>query len=141
MTARVGVLQKIYEWVAAMGAKPEPPPAPRPVEEPLLRLPRLLMGTATLDGLRQNTVQLVVDALNSQNLTCKSPDLLQEGMQLSLDLLLQGVGPVKLRVEVEWVLLSSFGHSLGLKVLHAADSDTAQQLQQFIQLTRENSRG
>lgn len=140
MTARVGVLQKIYQWVAAMGTKPEAPVA-RVEEEPLWRLERMLVGMASLEGLRHNTVQLVVDALNSENITCKSRELLEEGTRLQLDLLLQGVGPVRLPVLVEWVLLSSFGHSVGLKVLHEPDSDTREKLQTFLRLARENARG
>jgi hypothetical protein len=61
-----------------------------------------------------------------------------EGTRLNLELLLQGVGHVKLPVVVDWVLLSSFGHSAGLKVLHTEES--RELLQEYLRLVKENLR-
>lgn len=139
MTTRIGLLQKIHQWVAAMSTKAEPAAPARPAEEPLHRLERLLVGIVCTRGLRMETAQVMVDGLSLDTITCKTRAVLAEGAQLELSLLLQGVGSVTLHVEVEWVLLSSFGHTLGLKVLH--DEGSREILESYLQLVKNNSRG
>jgi hypothetical protein len=138
VTTRIGLLQKIHEWVAAMTRKPDATVPERPAEEPLHRLERLLVGIVCTRGLRMETAQVMVDALSLDTITCKTRAVLREGDQLELSLLLQGVGSVTLHVEVDWVLLSSYGHTLGLKVLH--DEGSRELLNSYLQV-KNNSRG
>lgn len=122
-----------------MVARPEPLPIESTPEEPLLKLSRLLVGVASPSGNSGRGVQLMVDGMNSDTLTCKCRELVEEGSRLTLALLLTGVGHVKLQVQVDWVLLSSFGHSLGLRVLHS--DETREQLRTYVELQKNGSRG
>ena len=68
-----------------------------------------------------------------------SVELLQEGERLELAMLMQGVGHVRIPVTVEWVLLSSFGHSAGLHIDH--NDQTREIMASFVGLLQNNSRG
>ncbi len=137
MTARIGALGRLQAWVAQLLGKSEALPATEPAEE-LFKLPRLLMGLASSTAC-QRGVQVVVDAVNSTHLTCKSREKLVEGETYELAMLLQGVGHVRLKVSVEWVLLSNYGHSAGFVVNNDPQGQAA--LASFVQLTRSQSRG
>lgn len=140
MTARLGILQKFQAWMMALAGKPaETPPATQPKEQPLLRLSRLMVAIASPDGRRGGGMQVMVDALNHDQITCKSRELLQEGEKLELAMLMQGVGHVRIPVRVEWVLLSSFGHSAGLHIEH--NDQTREIMSAFVGLLQNNSRG
>ena len=81
----------------------------------------------------------MVDSLSREQLTCKSRELLAEGDEFKLQLLLTGVGPVSVTVVVDWVLLSSYGHSAGLKVRPEPDAQEA--LDAFVALQQAGLRG
>ena len=140
MTARakVGFFQKIFGWVVGMAERPIQEANQRE-EQPLVKLPRLIVAIASRDGRRGGGVQLMVDSINLEHLTCKSRELLEEGDRYELAMLLQGVGHVKLQVDVDWVLLSSYGHTAGLRVVHSDES--RELLGKFIHLVETGSRG
>ncbi len=117
----------------------ETPVLNQPGEQPLLRLSRMMVAIATPDGRRGGGTQLMVDALNHDQMTCKSRELLQEGEKLELAMLMQGIGHVRIPVRVEWVLLSSFGHSAGLHIEH--NDQTRETMATFVNLLENNSRG
>ena len=138
MTARIGSLAKFQAWIAHwLGRSESATPAAEAPEE-LYKLPRLLMGLASSPKC-QRGIQLVVDALNSTHITCKSREKLEEGQRYELAMLLQGVGHVRVKVLVEWVLLSNYGHSAGLILDEDPESQVA--LSAFIKLAQEQSRG
>ena len=140
MTARLGILQKFQAWMMALAGHPAEPSEPvQPQEKPLFKLSRLMVAIASPDGRRGGGLQLMVDALNEEQITCKSRELLQEGDRLELSMLLQGVGHVRIPVSVEWVLLSSFGHSAGLHIEHTAE--TREIMSSFLGLLQNNARG
>lgn len=141
MTARLGVLQKFQAWMMALAGRPAetPEPAPQPREQPLHKLSRLMVAIASPDGRRGGGTQVMVDALNQDQITCKSRELLQEGEKLELAMLMQGLGHVRIPVKVEWVLLSSFGHSAGLQIEH--NEQTREIMASFVHLLENNSRG
>lgn len=141
MTARLGILQKFQSWMMALAGRPAEPQAPAeiPKEQPLLRLSRLLVAMASPRGSRGGGTQIMVDALNLEQISCKSRELLKEGEELELAMLLQGVGHVRIPVTVEWVLISSFGHSAGLRIL--PDPQTQEIMSKFVNLLENNSRG
>ncbi|MCW5868138.1 MAG: hypothetical protein KIS61_12840, partial [Candidatus Eremiobacteraeota bacterium] len=74
--------------------------------------------------------KVAVTAVSLESLVCKTGRLEEEGAILRLELQWPDMEPVELNVEVEWVDLSSFGHSLGLSVLHQRDS--RKKLQQLL---------
>ena len=139
MTARLGILQKFQTWVMALAGKPAEPESLDPTEEPLLKLSRMMMAMASPDGRRGGGIQIMVDAVNEDHITCKSRELLKEGEKLELAMLLTGVGHVKIPVTVEWVLLSSFGHSAGLHIEH--NHETPEIMAKFVHLVQNNRRG
>lgn len=141
MTAIAGMVHRIQGWLASLFLKPEKagPQLPQAVELPLVKLPRMLIGIAQGEGYRRHGVQLMVDAVNAGQMTCKCRELLSEGEVYTLALLLQGVGHIKFEVEVEWVLLSSYGHSAGLKIHHTPETQRA--LQDFLSLIEVGARG
>lgn len=140
MTARLGILQKFQAWMMALAGKPAEAPEPvQPGEQPLFKLSRMMVAIASPDGRRGGGIQLMVDALNEEQITCKSRELLQEGERLELAMLMQGVGHVRIPVTVEWVLLSSFGHSAGLHIDH--NDQTREIMASFVGLLQNNSRG
>lgn len=139
MTARVGVLQRFQAWIASLLSPPVVAPVEAPCEQPLIRLKNMLVGFAEPSDGRQAGLQVIVDSLNTRQLTCKCRELLREGQRYSLGLLLQGVGAVTLEVEVEWVLISSFGHSAGLKVSNPKDVEPY--LAAFLVLVEKGARG
>ena len=135
MNARLGILQKFQAWMMALGSKPtEPPPVPtQPQEQPLFKLSRLMVAIACPPGRRGGGLQVM------EQITCKSRELLKEGEKLELAMLMQGVGHVRIPVRVEWVLLSSFGHSAGLQIEH--DDQTREIMTTYVNLLQNNSRG
>ncbi|MBX3168202.1 MAG: hypothetical protein KF760_12365 [Candidatus Eremiobacteraeota bacterium] len=140
MTARLGILQKFQAWMMALAGRPVETPEPaQSKEQPLYKLSRLMVAIASPQGRRGGGTQVMVDALNEEQITCKSRELLQEGEKLELAMLLQGVGHVRLPVTVEWVLLSSFGHSAGLHIEH--NEQTREIMSAFVNLLQNNSRG
>lgn len=141
MTAKAGMFVRFQSWVGAWFGKAasELPADPLPGDRPLVKLPRLLIGIAGQEGRKHHGLQLMVDAMNEQHMTCKCRELLEEGQIYHLGLLLQGVGHVKFEVEVEWVLLSSYGHSAGLRIRHTPQTEA--QLRDFLQLLELGSRG
>jgi hypothetical protein len=140
MTARAkaGFFQKMLGWVVGVAERPTRDPNPSH-EEPLLKLPRLIVAIATRDGRSGGGVQLMVDSLNLEHITCKSREFLEEGNRYELALLLQGVGHVKVTAEVDWVLLSSYGHSAGLRLVHS--EETRDQIGKYVRLIQEGARG
>lgn len=140
MTARLGILQKFHAWMMALAGRPAETLEPtQPREQPLLKLSRMMVAIATPAGRRGGGMQVMVDGLNHDQLTCKSRELLQEGEKLELAMLMQGVGHVRIPVTVEWVLLSSFGHSAGLHIEH--NHQTREIMAAFVNLLENNSRG
>jgi len=139
VTVRLGILQKVQTWVMALAGKPPEPKAIEPVEKPLHKLSRMMMAMASPDGRRGGAIQIMVDAVNQDHITCKSRELLKEGEKLELAMLLTGVGHVKIPVTVQWVLLSSFGHSAGLHIEH--NHETPQMMSSFVHLLQNNRRG
>ncbi|MBS2038979.1 hypothetical protein JST97_28610 [bacterium] len=141
MTERLGILQKFQAWMMALAGRPAESEAPAepPQEQPLLRLSRLMVAMASPKGSRGGGTQVMVDALNRDQISCKSRELLKEGEELELAMLMQGVGHVRIPVLVEWVLLSSFGHSAGLRIQH--NEQTRQIMASFVSLLENNSRG
>lgn len=139
MTARAkaGFFQKLFGWVVGMA------PVQEPIQEsndhPLLKLPRLIVAMASRHGVRGGGLQLMVDSLNHEHITCKSRELLEEGDRYELAMLLQGIGHVKIPVVVEWVLLSSYGHSAGMRIEHTDESREI--MEKYVQLVRDNARG
>jgi len=124
----------------ALAGQPADTPEPtQPKEQPLLKLSRMMVAIASPDGRRGGGTQVMVDALNHDHITCKSRELLQEGEKLELAMLMQGVGHVRIPVTVEWVLLSSFGHSAGLHIEH--NDQTREVMAAFVNLLENNSRG
>jgi len=140
MTARAkaGFFQKIFGWVVGMAERPVNEPL-APTEQPLIKLPRLIVAIACREGRRGGGLQLMVDSLNLEHITCKSRELLEEGDRYELAMLLQGVGHIKILVDVEWVLLSSYGHSAGLRVVHS--DETRQLLGKYVSLVEGGARG
>lgn len=138
MTARASVFQKVLGWVVGMTGK-SAEPAAQPKEEPLHKLSRLMVAIASRDGRRGGGLQLMVDGINVEHITCKSKELLEEGDRYDLAMLLQGVGHVKIQVEVDWVLLSSYGHSAGLRVIHT--DETRELLGSYVELLKRGARG
>lgn len=131
-------MARVQAWFASIWTQKSPEVA-APGEAPMLRLQRILVGIATPVGRRSSGLQLMIDSLNREQLTCKSRELLAEGDELELQLLLTGVGPVSLTVVVEWVLLSSYGHSAGLRVVPNAAAQQA--LEHFVALQQAGLRG
>ena len=107
-------------------ARPQAPAAPPMVKVPML-LPALISEPAT----PMAVTKVAITAVSLETMVCKTARLEQEGAILRLELQWPGMDPVELNVEVEWVDLSSFGHSLGLSVLHQRDS--RKQLQRLLQ--------
>ncbi len=139
MTARLGVLQKFQAWMMALAGRPAETPEPLPQEQPLHKLSRMMVAIASSNGRRGGGTQVMVDALNEDQITCKSRELLKEGETLELAMLMQGIGHVRIPVTVEWVLLSSFGHSAGLRIDH--NDQTRELMASFVSLLNNNSRG
>jgi len=138
MTARASVFQRVLGWFVGMSERPVCA-APVTQPEPMHKLKSLMVGVASRDGRRGGGFQLMVDTLNVDHLTCKSRELLVEGDRYEVAMLLQGVGHLKLAVEVEWVLLSSYGHSAGLRVDHS--DETRQALAAYVELVKQGARG
>lgn len=139
MTARLGILQKFHTWVMVLAGRPAEPKACEPSEKPLHKLSRMMMAMASPQERRGGALQIMVDAVNEDHITCKSRELLKEGEKLELAMLLTGVGHVKIPVTVEWVLLSSFGHSAGLHIEH--NHETPEIMANFVHLLQNNLRG
>ncbi|MBS2037145.1 hypothetical protein JST97_19315 [bacterium] len=87
---------------------------------------------------RQSDYEVGIDALNQEQITCKSRELLKKGDRLELSMLLQGVGHLRIPVSVEWVLLSSFGQSAGLHIEHMAETPGI--MAYFVSLLENNER-
>jgi hypothetical protein len=140
MTARLGILQKFQAWMMALAGHPaQEQVTVEPQEQPLHKLSRMMVAIASPRGSRGGGTQVMVDALNEDQISCKSRELLKEGEELELAMLMQGVGHVRIPATVEWVLLSSFGHSAGLRVQH--NEQTRQIMNAYVELLRNNSRG
>lgn len=102
-----------------------------PAAEPMLKVPLLLPALMSEPATPMAVTKVAITALSLDALVCKTSRLEQEGSILRLELQWPDLAPVELTVEVEWVDLSSFGHSLGLSVLHQRDS--RKQLQLLLQ--------
>ncbi|MBX3169757.1 MAG: hypothetical protein KF760_20305 [Candidatus Eremiobacteraeota bacterium] len=106
---------------------------PRPqasVPDPLMKVPMLLPALMSEPASPMAVTKVAVTAVSLESLVCKTGRLEEEGAILRLELQWPDMEPVELNVEVEWVDLSSFGHSLGLSVLHQRDS--RKKLQQLL---------
>jgi hypothetical protein len=114
---------RLSNWLRS---KPQPESAP----EPLLKVPMLLPALISEPASPLAVTKVAVTAVSLETLVCKSGRLEEEGAILRLELQWPDMEPVELNVEVEWVDLSSFGHSLGLTVLHQRDS--RRKLQQLL---------
>jgi hypothetical protein len=98
---------------------------PRPqasAPDPLMKVPMLLPALISEPASPMAVTKVAVTAVSLESLVCKTGRLEQEGAILRLEVQWPEMEPVELAVEVEWVDLSSFGHSLGLTVLHQRDS-------------------
>lgn len=106
---------------------------PEAVSAPMVRLNALLVGVATYEGTDKSPIRMTIMALNSEQIHCKCQQLLNEGTRLHLTLNFTGQDPLELKVVIDWVELSSYGHSLGLKVLHqgASRQRLSHQVEQF----------
>ena len=106
---------------------------PRPqasAAEPMLKVPMLLPALLSEPASPLVVTKVAITSVGLETLICKTGRLEQEGAILRLELQWPDMEPVELNVEVEWVDLSSFGHSLGLTVLHQRDS--RKKLQQLL---------
>lgn len=101
------------------------------VSAPMVRLNALLVGVATHEGTDKSPIRMTITALNSEQIHCKCQQLLSEGTRLKLTLNFTGQDPIELKVVIDWVELSSYGHSLGLRVVH--QGTTRQQLSQQVE--------
>lgn len=90
--------------------------------EPLLKVPMLLPALLSEPANPMAVSKVAVTAVSLESLVCKSGRLEQEGAILRLELQWPDTDPLELHVEVKWVDLSSFGHSIGVSVLHQRDS-------------------
>ena len=90
--------------------------------DPMMKVPMLLPALMSEPASPMAVTKVAVTAVSLESLVCKTGRLEQEGAILRLELQWPEMEPVELHVEVEWVDLSSFGHSLGLSVLHQRDS-------------------
>jgi len=106
------------------------PRSQAPAAEPMMKVPMLLPALMSEPATPLAVTKVAVTAVSLETLVCKSGRLEQEGAILRLELQWPDMEPVELNVEVEWVDLSSFGHSLGLSVLHQRDS--RKKLQQLL---------
>lgn len=88
----------------------------------LTRLNTLLVATARPEMEMAAPIRMTVAAFDSDEFHCKCQQLLPEGTRLKLSVQFFAQEPRDFRVVVDWVNLSSFGHSLGLRVLHQEDS-------------------
>lgn len=140
MTARAkaGIFQRLLGWVVGVADRTRSE-ADEQTEEPLIKLPHLMVAMASLSGHKSPGFQLMIERMSTQHLHCRSRELLEEGEEYELSVLLQGIGPVKIPVRVDWVLLSTYGHTAGLKVLGA--DDTRQLLTQYLELVAQRKRG
>ncbi|MBS2039448.1 hypothetical protein JST97_30965 [bacterium] len=98
--------------------------------DPLLKVPMLLPALLSEPSNPTAVTKVAVTAVSLHTLVCKTGRLEQEGSILRLDLHWPDLEAVELVVEVDWVDLSSFGHSLGLSVLHQHES--RRQLQELL---------
>lgn len=136
--ARAGIFQRLLGWVVGVADSTRTEAAEQS-EEPLVKLPHLVVALASLAGKKNGGFQVMIERMSSQHLNCRSRELLEEGQEYELAVLLQGIGPVKIPVLVEWVLLSSYGHSAGLKVL--GGQETREQLSRYLELVVQRKRG
>ena len=140
MTLVGNALSRFQSWVGSLLRKTIPTElAIAPAELPLIKLSRMVIGIASPEERREAPSQLMIDSLNGVQMRFKCRDFLVEGSIYYLAVLLQGVGHVRLRVQVEWMLLSSYGHSGALKVLPFGESQEA--LQRFVTLQQAGARG
>ncbi len=100
---------------------------PRPqasAPDPMIKVPMLLPALMSEPTSPTATTKVAVTSVGLDSLVCKTGRLESEGAILRLEVQWPDLDPdpVELSVEVEWVDLSSFGHSLGLRVLHQRDS-------------------
>lgn len=106
---------------------------PRPqacAPDPMLKVPMLLPALISEPASPTAVTKVAITAVSLESLVCKTGRLESEGAILRLEVHWPDMEPVELNVEVEWVDLSSFGHSLGLTVLHQRDS--RKKLQQLL---------
>jgi len=96
----------------------------------MMKVPMLLPALMSEPASPMAVTKVAVTAVSLESLVCKTGRLEQEGAILRLELQWPDMDAVELHVEVEWVDLSSFGHSLGLSVLHQRDS--RKKLQQLL---------
>lgn len=93
-------------------------------------VPQLLIGLVSSPQQPLLTHKVSVNSLNEEQFVCKSHELFSEGQIMSLELTLPSVGPLVFKVQVEWVLVCSFGHSIGFRIQHSGAS--REMLQHFI---------
>lgn len=103
--------------------------------DPLMKVPMLLPALISEPASPMAVTKVAVTAVSLESLVCKTGRLEQEGAILRLEVQWPEMEPVELAVEVEWVDLSSFGHSLGLTVLHQRDS--RKKLEKLLQSLRQ----
>ena len=102
-----------------------------PAADPMIKVPMLLPALMSEPATPMAVTKVAITAISLDTLVCKTACLEAEGAILRLELQWPELEPVELTVEVEWVELSSFGHSLGLSVLHQRDS--RKKLQELLQ--------
>lgn len=98
--------------------------------DPMMKIPMLLPALISEPATPTAVTKVAVTAISLESLVCKTGRLESEGAILRLEVQWPDMEPLELNVEVEWVDLSSFGHSLGLTVLHQRDS--RKKLQQLL---------
>lgn len=106
---------RLSNWLRSKPQATTPP-------DPLLKVPMLLPALMSEPANPMAVTKVAVTAVSLETLVCKTGRLEEEGAILRLELQWPDMEPVELNVEVEWVDLSTFGHSLGLTVLHQRDS-------------------
>lgn len=96
---------------------------------PTLQLAEPLSGLISPRQSPMAVTRVNVISMSCDFLVVKTKTMMDEGSPWSLELELPGQGPVQLFTEVEWFGLSTYQHSVGLKVRHHQDSRA--RLQQF----------
>jgi len=72
-----------------------------------------------------STSQVLITALNSQIVVCRSPNFIREGDRLNLEMRVPDGSSIDMEVRVEWVDISGVAHRLGLIIVNPRRSQNA----------------
>lgn len=114
MNGSFSFFSRIANWFGRRPKQVAPPP--------MLKLNEHVPALATKEGSNDKPYRMTLSSFNLDQLCCKSHELLPERTLLRLVLTLPGGTPVTLRTYIEWVDISSFGHSMGMRILHDSQS-------------------